>query len=112
MASAYQASDLVICRSGAGTIAELTALGKPSVLIPFPHATNDHQTENAKVLSRSGAAVMISDSDVNAQNLMSVLTGLLNRDKLNDMARAARLQGRPDAARRIVDQIYELTGAK
>lgn len=111
MASAYQSSDLVICRSGAGTIAELTAMGKPSVLIPFPYATNDHQTENAKVLTRSGAAVMISDSDVNAQNLASMLTGLLNRDKLNDMARAASLLGKPDAARRIVDQIYELAGA-
>lgn len=112
MASAYAGADLVIGRAGAGTIAEITALGKPSVLVPFPFATNDHQTENAKVLVRSGAARMIDDADATAENLSSLLTELLDRDKLIEMSRAARLLGKPGAAGRIVELIYELAGEK
>jgi UDP-N-acetylglucosamine--N-acetylmuramyl-(pentapeptide) pyrophosphoryl-undecaprenol N-acetylglucosamine transferase len=64
MATAYAAADLVICRSGASTLAELAALKKPAVLIPYPHATDDHQTENAKVFDAVGVAELVRESEL------------------------------------------------
>jgi UDP-N-acetylglucosamine--N-acetylmuramyl-(pentapeptide) pyrophosphoryl-undecaprenol N-acetylglucosamine transferase len=110
MAGAYGEADFVIGRSGAGTVAELTALGKPSLLIPYPYASNNHQLENARVLERSGAAVIVEDRDADAENLYAALTKLLHRDKLNEMASHALELGKPDAAARIVNEISILAG--
>ena len=112
MAGAYSEADLVIGRAGAGTIAEITALGKPSILVPFPYAAHDHQLENAKVLQDYGASMLIEDKDATPENLALTLTELLNRDKLNDMSTKARKLGRPGAAKEIVDELYNLAGEK
>ena len=112
MAGAYRDCDLIIGRAGAGTIAEITALGKPSILVPFPYAAHDHQLENAKVLQDHQAAVLIEDKDATPDNLALTLTELLYRDKLNDMGTNARKLGRPEAAERIVDELYKLAGDK
>lgn len=110
MAGAYAEADFVIGRSGAGTVAEITALGKPSLLVPYPYATNDHQMENARVLERAGAAVIVEDKDATAENLHAALTKLLRKDKLNTMASHALALGRPDAAEVIVNEIIKLSG--
>jgi UDP-N-acetylglucosamine--N-acetylmuramyl-(pentapeptide) pyrophosphoryl-undecaprenol N-acetylglucosamine transferase len=110
MAGAYGEADFVIGRSGAGTVAELTALGKPSLLIPYPYATNNHQLANARVLERAGAAVIVEDRDALPENIAAALTNLLRRDKLNEMASHALELGKPDAAARIVNEISRLAG--
>ncbi len=110
MAGAYAEADFVIGRSGAGTVAEITALGKPSLLVPFPFATNNHQMENARVLERAGAAVIVEDKDASPENLRAALTNLLRKDKLNEMASHALALGRPEAASAIVNEITKLSG--
>lgn len=110
MAGAYAEADFVIGRSGAGTVAEITALGKPSLLIPYPYATNNHQMENARVLERAGAAVIVEDKDAAAENLHAALTKLLRKDKLNMMASQALALGKPDASEVIVNEIFKLSG--
>lgn len=112
MASAYSKSDLVIGRAGAGTIAEITALGKPSVLIPFPYAAHDHQLENAKILEEHEASVLIEDKDATSEKLAHTLTKLMDKDKLNNMSANAKKLGRPEAAKEIVDELYKLAGDK
>lgn len=110
MAGAYSEADFIIGRSGAGTVSEITALGKPSLLIPYPYAANNHQLENAKVLERAGAAAVMEDRDAGPENLSGALTNLLQKDKLNTMASNAFGLGRPDAASVIVDEISRLAG--
>jgi UDP-N-acetylglucosamine--N-acetylmuramyl-(pentapeptide) pyrophosphoryl-undecaprenol N-acetylglucosamine transferase len=105
---AYALSDVVVCRAGATTIAELTRLGKAAILIPYPHAAADHQTENAKVLANAGAAHMLSDTEV-VQKLSEVLSNILNDEgKLSAMRTASTQLGRPDAAQTIVRHALEL----
>lgn len=111
MAGSYAEADFVIARSGAGTVAEITALGKPSLLIPYPFATNDHQMANARALEKAGAAVVMPDREAEPGNLREALTNVLQIDKLHTMSRAASALGKPDAASDIVDRIYILTGA-
>ncbi|MGB9773325.1 MAG: undecaprenyldiphospho-muramoylpentapeptide beta-N-acetylglucosaminyltransferase [Bacteroidota bacterium] len=95
---AYAACDLVLCRAGASTIAELTRIGKPSILVPYPYATADHQTQNACLLAEKGAAVMIPDREL-CTKLSEVLVPLLaDRVKRDRMGEQARLLGKPDAA--------------
>ncbi len=110
MAAAYGEADFIIGRSGAGTVAEITALGKPSLLVPYPFAANNHQLENARVLERSGAAAVVEDRDAGPGNLSAALTKLLRKDKLTTMASNARSLGRPDAAVVIVNEISRLAG--
>lgn len=102
MASAYAQADLVICRAGAMTIAELTAVGVASILVPFPFAVDDHQTSNAKFLSDAGAALLIPQTQLNAPGL-AILLQNLTREKLLDMANQARALGKPDAAETVAD---------
>ena len=98
MAEAYGWADLVVCRAGALTVAELTVAGVPAVLVPFPHAVDDHQTANARYLSRAGAAVVVPEHELTAAHLSRVLGSLLDdRDRLSVMAQRAREQGRPQA---------------
>ena len=98
MASRYAEADLVICRAGAVTIAELTAAGLASILVPFPFAVDDHQTVNARFLSDAGAAVLVQQQQLSAQGLAELIQSL-DRTRLLDMARKARALGKPDAAR-------------
>lgn len=103
------AADLIVCRAGATTLAELAAAARPSVLIPFPAATDDHQRRNAQVLVDAGAAVMVEERNLDAARLADVIVSLLSDpDRLASMRRAARSFARPDAATRIVQQIREL----
>lgn len=99
MASAYGWADLAICRAGALTVAELAAVGLPAVLIPFPHAVDDHQTANARHLVARDAAVLFPQDQLSAERLAAVLSELLgDREHLLTMARNARAMGKPDAA--------------
>jgi len=115
MGAAYARANLVLCRAGATTVAELTALGKPAVLVPYPHAAHDHQTANARLLKDRGAAVLLPQGELSAEHLAETLTDLLNNPAgLATMGAAARAAGHPDAARRIVAECLELlprTGA-
>ena len=105
------AADLVICRAGATTLAELAAAGRPAVLIPFPGATDDHQRKNAEVLSRAGAAVLLDERELTPQGLADVAADLVqDAGRRNLMAQAMRTFARPDAATRIVDRLLALVG--
>jgi UDP-N-acetylglucosamine--N-acetylmuramyl-(pentapeptide) pyrophosphoryl-undecaprenol N-acetylglucosamine transferase len=95
----YAAADVVVCRAGAMTVAELAVAGVPSVLVPLPGAPGDHQTANAGVLERVGASVLVADDDLDAGRLGEVLDGLLaDPGRLEAMGRAAASIGRGDAA--------------
>lgn len=112
MASAYKDCDLMIGRAGATTLAELTAIGRPAVLIPFPFAADDHQTHNARYLVENGAARMLQQKDTTPQLLASTLAELAqDRTVLLAMAAASRKLGKPDAAVRISEEILRLATA-
>jgi UDP-N-acetylglucosamine--N-acetylmuramyl-(pentapeptide) pyrophosphoryl-undecaprenol N-acetylglucosamine transferase len=102
MAREYGQADLVICRAGATTVAELAVAGVASVLIPFPHAVDDHQSANARFLSDAGAAVLLPQKEMTPRRLADLLLGF-TRERLLAMAEAARALGRPDAARQVAD---------
>jgi len=106
MAAAYAWADLVVCRAGALTLAELCAVGIGSVLVPFPQAVDDHQTRNAEFLVERGAAVLLPQSDQLAARLRDVLAPLsADAGKRLAMARAARTLARPDAAQRVAEAV-------
>ncbi|MEW5908911.1 MAG: undecaprenyldiphospho-muramoylpentapeptide beta-N-acetylglucosaminyltransferase [Thermodesulfobacteriota bacterium] len=108
MGSCYARADLLICRAGATTIAELTALGKPAILIPFPFATDDHQTANAQELVDARAGELIPETRLNGKQLAERIEFYLNhRHFLDEMGLRAKKFGKPDAAAAIVDDIYE-----
>ena len=107
---AYAAADVVVCRAGATTIAELTRIGKPAILVPYPHAAEDHQTRNARTLVDAGAARMIPDTDVGTK-LERELTELLENSAVqNAMIAAARRLGNPNAARQVAERVLQLIG--
>jgi UDP-N-acetylglucosamine--N-acetylmuramyl-(pentapeptide) pyrophosphoryl-undecaprenol N-acetylglucosamine transferase len=111
MAEAYHRADLVISRAGATTVAELAVMGKPSVLVPYPHATNRHQDTNALSLSDAGGAVLMRQGDLSGEALAGlVLTFLEDRAALERMGAEARKKGTPEAARLIVDELEEIMG--
>ncbi len=95
MAGAYEWADLVICRAGALTVAELAAAGVASILVPYPHAVDDHQTANARFLANAGAAILLPQSEMTAEKLS--LLNKLGREQLLQMADKARALARPDA---------------
>jgi UDP-N-acetylglucosamine--N-acetylmuramyl-(pentapeptide) pyrophosphoryl-undecaprenol N-acetylglucosamine transferase len=107
MAASYAHADLVICRSGALTIAELATAGVASLLIPFPFAVDDHQTHNARFLSERGAAVLLPQTELNADKLAQLLSGL-DREKLLAMARQARSLAKPESADAVANICKEL----
>ena len=111
MASAYHRADMVVSRAGATTLFELAALGKPSILIPYPHATNGHQETNARSLGRRGGAEVVLQKDLTAEGLASTLLTYINHpEHLKKMGEAARRFSCPGAARDIVDQLMKLLG--
>jgi UDP-N-acetylglucosamine--N-acetylmuramyl-(pentapeptide) pyrophosphoryl-undecaprenol N-acetylglucosamine transferase len=107
MARRYAEADLVICRAGALTVAELAAGGMASVLVPFPHAVDDHQTANAKFLSERGAAILIEQRELTPEKLAALIRAL-DRPALLAMAKKARALGKPDAARIVARRCMEL----
>jgi len=102
MAERYAGADLVICRAGALTVAELAAVGVASVLVPFPYAVDDHQTGNARFLADAGAAVLLPQTELTPQRLATLLQEM-NRERLLVMATKARACARPDATARVAD---------
>jgi UDP-N-acetylglucosamine--N-acetylmuramyl-(pentapeptide) pyrophosphoryl-undecaprenol N-acetylglucosamine transferase len=111
MDAVYSRASLAVCRSGAGTIAELTAVGLASVLVPLPGAPSDHQTRNAQTLERAGAAVMLSDAECDPARLDRVVSELVAApDRLEQMSGAAHALGRRDAAERLTDLVEEHAG--
>ena len=112
IARAYSNAALVVARAGATTLAELCAIGRPSVLVPFPFAADDHQTKNAKALEEQGASICIRESELEVNALGELIGGLLDDPaRRQTMARAARDHGRPDAAAAIVDDMLGWLGS-
>jgi UDP-N-acetylglucosamine--N-acetylmuramyl-(pentapeptide) pyrophosphoryl-undecaprenol N-acetylglucosamine transferase len=102
----FEAAGLVLARSGASTVAELAAAGKPSLLIPFPQAADDHQRKNAEVLVAAGAAEMLTEASLTPELLQSTVVELLgDRSRLTQMAQKARTQAHPDAGQRIAAMV-------
>ncbi|MGH8457948.1 MAG: UDP-N-acetylglucosamine--N-acetylmuramyl-(pentapeptide) pyrophosphoryl-undecaprenol N-acetylglucosamine transferase, partial [Nevskiales bacterium] len=111
MAAAYAWADLLVCRAGALTVAELAAAGLPALLIPFPHAVDDHQSANAHYLVSAGAAILIQERELTPQVFADALRPLLgDRNRLRRMASAARGRAWPQARDRIVDECLTLAG--
>lgn len=107
----YHLADLIICRAGATTVAEITAIGKAALFIPFPFAADDHQKLNAAALTAHGAAEMIEEKELSNEKLANRINYYVhNRESLALMAGVARRLGKPEAARRIVDDCYRLIG--
>jgi UDP-N-acetylglucosamine--N-acetylmuramyl-(pentapeptide) pyrophosphoryl-undecaprenol N-acetylglucosamine transferase len=109
MKMVYAAADLAIARAGAVTIAELTACGIPSILVPYPYATGDHQTKNAETLAAAGAAVTIPDSELDSIRLLKTARELFESGAVSTMAEAARKYGRPEAAADIARRVIDIT---
>lgn len=103
------AADLVMCRAGASTLAELTAMGKPAVLIPSPHVTNNHQEKNARVLAEAGGAKLLLEPEFTADSLLGLVSELLHHpETLEDMSGKMRSLGLPDATDRIAGIVLGL----
>jgi UDP-N-acetylglucosamine--N-acetylmuramyl-(pentapeptide) pyrophosphoryl-undecaprenol N-acetylglucosamine transferase len=112
MAAAYAWADLVLCRCGALTIAELSIVGRPAILVPLPHAIDDHQTANARALTDCGGATLLRQSDMNEASVVGLLQGFLaNPRRLFTMAAAVFAAATPDSAERVSDCCEELMHA-
>jgi UDP-N-acetylglucosamine--N-acetylmuramyl-(pentapeptide) pyrophosphoryl-undecaprenol N-acetylglucosamine transferase len=113
MPSFFSRADLVLCRSGASTVAEITAAGKPAVFVPFPHAADDHQKRNAEALEQAGAAVMLEEAKLTAESLVETVRALFSDPaRLQQMADSARKLAHPSAARDIAAMAAKLAGVK
>jgi len=103
---AYACADLVVARAGATTVAELTACGLPSMLVPYPYATRDHQAANARAVQRAGGAIVLLDDQLSAESLAERISTLIDdEERLESMADGARAFGRPDASDRLADVV-------
>ena len=111
MMADFAAADLVICRAGATTTAELIAAGKASIMIPFPFAADDHQRKNAEAMEAAGAARMILQQDLSGERLAQEISVLIDSEKLNDMEQASRKLAHGDAAASVVNLIEKLVNA-
>lgn len=112
MALAYGWADLVVCRAGALTVAELAAAGLGAVLVPYPYAVDDHQTANARFLVDAGAALLLPQPELSPERLADILSELCtDRERLLSMATAARSRARPDAAERLATRCLEVARA-
>ena len=109
----YSAADLVICRAGATTIAELLFFGLPSVLIPYPYAADKHQNLNADYLFRNGAALMEEEKVLTGENLAKIIKSLMeNPERLEKMSAVAKSLSLSDAADRIVNYVLRFSSEK
>jgi UDP-N-acetylglucosamine--N-acetylmuramyl-(pentapeptide) pyrophosphoryl-undecaprenol N-acetylglucosamine transferase len=108
-----KAADLVICRAGATTLAELAASATPAILVPLPNSTDDHQRKNAEVVAQAGAAMAMEERGLTGESLAAAITALVtNHARRREMAAAAKRLARPDAAERIADRVEELGRAR
>ena len=107
MAGAYAEADLVVCRCGATTIAEIAAAGVASVLVPYPHAVDDHQTTNARFLADAGAAVLVPQNELSSRHLAELIEGF-DRKRLREMAMRARALGKPGATESVARVCMDL----
>jgi UDP-N-acetylglucosamine--N-acetylmuramyl-(pentapeptide) pyrophosphoryl-undecaprenol N-acetylglucosamine transferase len=108
---AIAAADLVVSRAG-GSVFELAAIGRPAILVPYPHATGDHQAKNARWLAEAGAAVVLPDDECTGEHLRGLVGALLSdRHRLDAMAEAARAAGRPEAADRSAEEALSIARA-
>jgi UDP-N-acetylglucosamine--N-acetylmuramyl-(pentapeptide) pyrophosphoryl-undecaprenol N-acetylglucosamine transferase len=106
-------ADLVLCRAGALTVSELAAAGRPAILVPFGAATAGHQMQNARALSRAGAAVVIGEKDLTAENLAGTVSELIqDRARLADMGEKARALAKPNAAKDLARLVFEAEGTR
>jgi UDP-N-acetylglucosamine--N-acetylmuramyl-(pentapeptide) pyrophosphoryl-undecaprenol N-acetylglucosamine transferase len=106
MAAAYGVTDLIVCRAGATTVAEVTACGKPCIFIPYPYAVDDHQRRNAEALLKKGAGFMLLDRELSGESLAQLIMDLVdNPERIEEAGRNARNLARLDAARVIVDEL-------
>ncbi|VAW72341.1 UDP-N-acetylglucosamine--N-acetylmuramyl-(pentapeptide) pyrophosphoryl-undecaprenol N-acetylglucosamine transferase [hydrothermal vent metagenome] len=113
MAEAYAWADLILCRAGALTLAEITATGVASILVPYPHAVDDHQTANAKYLTDENAAILLPQPKLQADDLAETLKTLFaDRDKLLTMAKAARHLAIPNSAEQVADIVLGMARGK
>lgn len=111
--AAFAAADLIVCRSGAGSVSELAAAGKPSILVPFPFAADDHQARNAEALERGGAARLVRDAEMNGERLFALVRELAaSPATLHRMAQAAREFAHPGAAQRAAEILEEVSAAR
>jgi UDP-N-acetylglucosamine--N-acetylmuramyl-(pentapeptide) pyrophosphoryl-undecaprenol N-acetylglucosamine transferase len=111
MPAFFARADLVLCRSGASTVAEVTAAGKPAVFIPFPRAADDHQRVNAQALERAGAAVVLEETKLDEVWLVDTIAALLqDPGRLKRMSEAAKSLAHPNAARDIAEMAARLAG--
>jgi UDP-N-acetylglucosamine--N-acetylmuramyl-(pentapeptide) pyrophosphoryl-undecaprenol N-acetylglucosamine transferase len=109
MAEAFARASVLVCRSGASTVAEVAASGRPAIFVPFPHAADDHQKHNAEALVQAGAAMMIEQKDLTAERLHATLIqSLSDRAKLQQMSAAAKRMAHTNAATEIAELAYSI----
>ena len=109
MPATFARADLLVCRSGASTVGEITAAGKPAIFVPFPRAADDHQNINARALERAGAAVVVEESNLEAAYLVDTIAALLNDPaRLRNMSEAAKSLAHPKAVEEIADMVKDL----
>jgi len=106
MPAAFAAADLIVCRAGAGAVSELAAAGKPSILVPFPYAADNHQTRNAQAMERGGASRLVRDAEMTGEKLFETVSRILAN--LGPMGEAARQFAKPGAAARAADVLEEV----
>jgi len=110
MGEAYAAADLLVCRSGATTVAEITSIGLPAILVPYPYATDNHQEKNGRHLEKTGAAKVILDKNLDGKLLYETVEPLiLDEKELAKMAAASKTFGRPDAASALAELVIEVS---
>jgi UDP-N-acetylglucosamine--N-acetylmuramyl-(pentapeptide) pyrophosphoryl-undecaprenol N-acetylglucosamine transferase len=113
MPAAFAKADLIVSRSGASTVSEIAAAGRPAVLVPFPYAADNHQLRNAEAFARTGAGIVVEDSHFTGERLFAEVSALIaGRDRLRAMGTAAREFAKPGAAARAAEVIEEVAGAK
>jgi UDP-N-acetylglucosamine--N-acetylmuramyl-(pentapeptide) pyrophosphoryl-undecaprenol N-acetylglucosamine transferase len=111
MPAFFAQADLIMCRSGASTVAEIAAAGKPAIFVPFPRAADDHQKRNAELLERAGAAFMLEESSLSSATLVDAVVSLMaDRERLSRMGEAARRLSHPNAAKQIASMAAALAG--
>jgi UDP-N-acetylglucosamine--N-acetylmuramyl-(pentapeptide) pyrophosphoryl-undecaprenol N-acetylglucosamine transferase len=113
MAERLAKAHLVICRSGASTVSEISVIGRPAVLVPYPHALDHDQAANAAALAATGGAKVIAQSELSPERIASILTHVMNDpEKLASMAAAAKLAGKPDAANLLADMVEAIAAGR
>jgi UDP-N-acetylglucosamine--N-acetylmuramyl-(pentapeptide) pyrophosphoryl-undecaprenol N-acetylglucosamine transferase len=113
MPAAFARADILLCRSGASTVAEVAAAGKPAIFVPFPFATDDHQKRNAQALATKGAALLIPESELTTERLTNEVSSMISGERrLAEMSAAARALSHPQAAEEIAAIAAELVERK